>query len=106
MMVPRVPPGLFSIDLSSIDDVLRARLHSSHLQSTPSGPAARPAVQALAALAGWAVLTGVMDLDYRFAAGSALLIVLGGMGATLVAGLAFALRPLSARPARVLRAQD
>ena len=54
MMVPRVPPGLFSINLSSIDDVLRARLHSSHLQSTPSGPAARPAVQALAALAGWA----------------------------------------------------
>jgi putative ABC transport system permease protein len=32
--------------------------------------------------------------------------VLGGVLATLLAGLAFALRPLAARPARILRAQD
>jgi putative ABC transport system permease protein len=33
-------------------------------------------------------------------------IVLGGILATLLAGLAFAWRPLAARPARVLRARE
>ena len=35
-----------------------------------------------------------------------LLIVVGGVGATLLASLAFVLRPLSARPAQVLRDQE
>jgi putative ABC transport system permease protein len=48
----------------------------------------------------------VMELDYRFAPGSALAVIAGGILATMAAGLAFALRPLSARPARVLRAQE
>ena len=81
-------------------------LASFALRSALMGAAAGLVAVAVAALAGWAVLTQVMDLDYRFAPGSALLIVAGGMLATLAAGLAFALRPLSARPARVLRAQD
>jgi len=33
-------------------------------------------------------------------------VVMGGALASLLAGLAFALRPLAARPARVLRARD
>jgi putative ABC transport system permease protein len=58
------------------------------------------------ALAGWAVMRFVMEADYRFEPASALAIVAGGALATLLAGLAFAWRPLSARPARVLRAQE
>ena len=37
---------------------------------------------------------------------SAIAIVAGGALATLLAGLAFALRPLAARPAQVLRARE
>ena len=57
-------------------------------------------------VAGWAVLTQVMDSDYAFDGVSALLIVAGGGMATLLAGLAFVWRPLAARPAGVLRSQE
>lgn len=57
-------------------------------------------------LAGWAVMTFVMETDYAFEPVSAIAIVAGGVIATLGAGLVFALRPLSVRPARVLRAAD
>ncbi|SNS91504.1 ABC transporter permease [Tropicimonas sediminicola] len=57
-------------------------------------------------LSGWAVTTFVMETDYAFEPVSALLIVTGGVLATLLAGLAFAWRPLAARPARVLRARE
>ncbi len=60
----------------------------------------------VAGLAAGAILTQVMELDYRFAAGSALAVVAGGVGATLAAGLVFALRPLSVRPACELRAWE
>ncbi|MEO0915218.1 MAG: hypothetical protein AAFY59_19890, partial [Pseudomonadota bacterium] len=58
------------------------------------------------ALAGWGVMTFVMDSPYTFEPVSALSIVLGGALASLLAGLAFAWRPLSLRPAGVLRAKD
>ncbi|SFD25166.1 ABC transporter permease [Tropicimonas isoalkanivorans] len=57
-------------------------------------------------LAGWAVTTFVMETDYVFEPVSALMIVAGGVAATLIAGLAFAWRPLAARPASVLRARE
>jgi putative ABC transport system permease protein len=57
-------------------------------------------------LAGWAVMRFVMQVPYEFEALSALSIVAGGVAATLLAGLIFALRPLAARPAQILRAQD
>ncbi len=57
-------------------------------------------------LAGWAVTTFVMDTDFVFEPVSAILIVTGGVLVTLMAGLAFAWRPLAARPAQVLRAQE
>jgi putative ABC transport system permease protein len=57
-------------------------------------------------IAGWAVMTFVMESTYRFEPVSAFGIVVGGVLATLVAGLIFALRPLAARPAQTLRAQD
>jgi putative ABC transport system permease protein len=52
------------------------------------------------------VMTFVMEGDYAFEPVSAFAIVLGGVAATLLAGLAFAWRPLAARPAQVLRAQE
>ena len=48
----------------------------------------------------------VMDVDYTFEPVSAFAIVLGGVLATLLAGLVFAWGPLAARPARVLRARE
>lgn len=57
-------------------------------------------------IAGWAVSRFVMEVPYRFDPLSALPIVAGGIVATVAAGLVFAWRPLAARPARVLRAQD
>lgn len=58
------------------------------------------------ALGGWAVMTLVMDTSYRFEPVSALAIIIGGILATMLSGLAYAWRPLAARPARVLRARD
>jgi putative ABC transport system permease protein len=51
-------------------------------------------------------MTLVMDSSYQFEPISALAIIGGGVLATLLAGLAYAWRPLAARPARVLRARD
>jgi putative ABC transport system permease protein len=57
-------------------------------------------------LAGWGVTRFVMETDFVFEPFSALAIVAGGILATMLAGLAFAWRPLAARPARVLRARE
>ncbi len=57
-------------------------------------------------LSAWAVMTFVMEGKYQFEPVSALAIILGGVLATLVAGLVFAWRPLAARPAQVLRSQE
>lgn len=57
-------------------------------------------------LGAWAVMTFVMDGEFQVVWGNALGVVLGGTVATLGAGLLFALRPLAARPARVLRARE
>jgi putative ABC transport system permease protein len=55
---------------------------------------------------GWAVSHFIMDTSYAVIWPSALAIVAGGVMVTLLAGLAFALRPLRAAPARVLRTQE
>lgn len=55
---------------------------------------------------GWAVSYFVMDTDFNVIWPSAFGIVGGGVLATLLAGLAFAWRPLAARPAQVLRARE
>ena len=85
----------------------RARiLLSFALRSALMGAAAGVVAVLAGGLAGWAVMVWVMEADYAFEPVSALAIVLGGVIATLVAGLAFAWGPLAARPAQVLRAQD
>ncbi|ALG91209.1 MULTISPECIES: ABC transporter permease [Actibacterium] len=76
------------------------------LRSAILGAAAGLVAVFAGGLAGWAVMTFVMEADYTFEPVSALLIVSGGVLATLLAGLGFALRPLAARPARVLRARE
>jgi putative ABC transport system permease protein len=81
-------------------------LFSFALRSVLMGAAAGVVAIFAGAVAGWAVLTLVMDSDYAFDGTSALVIVLGGIGATLLAGLAFVWRPLASRPAGVLRAQE
>lgn len=55
---------------------------------------------------GWAVSYFVMETDFEIAWLSALGIVSGGALISLLAGLAFAWRPMQARPARVLRARE
>lgn len=57
-------------------------------------------------LAGWGVMHFVMGTDYTFEPVSALIIVTGGVIATLLSGLLFAWAPLAARPARILRARE
>ena len=81
-------------------------LLSFALRSVLMGAAAGVVAIFAGAFAGWAVLTLVMDSAYVFDPVSALIIILGGIGATLLAGLAFVWRPLAARPAGVLRAQE
>ncbi len=56
--------------------------------------------------AGWAVMTRVMDMAFRFEPVSALVIVWGGVVVSVLAGLFFSLRSLAARPARILRARE
>ncbi len=48
----------------------------------------------------------IMEESYAFDLPNALAIVSGGVAATVLAGLFFAYRPLSAKPARVLRARE
>jgi putative ABC transport system permease protein len=92
--------------LKTIGATRRRILVSFALRSALMGGAAGVVAVVAGGVAGWGVMTFVMDSAYRFEPLSALGIVLGGIIATLVAGLMFALRPLSVRPARTLRAQD
>ncbi|MFU8883523.1 MAG: ABC transporter permease [Rhodobacterales bacterium] len=55
---------------------------------------------------GWAVSHFVMQTSFVIVWPSAIAIILGGIMATLLSGLAFAWRPLAARPAQVLRARE
>ncbi len=57
-------------------------------------------------LGGWAVSTYIMETGYTIIWSNALAIVGGGVTASLLAGLAFAWRPLATKPAQVLRARE
>ncbi len=81
-------------------------LTSFALRSAFLGLAAGVVAIVAGGLAGWAVTRFVMNTDFVFEPVSALIIVAGGILATLLAGLAFAWAPLAARPARVLRARE
>ncbi|WP_373355889.1 ABC transporter permease [Pseudoroseicyclus sp. CXY001] len=55
---------------------------------------------------GWAVMARLMETEFVPVWGNALFITAFGALASLLAGLVFALRPLAARPAQVLRARE
>ncbi|MBD3679130.1 MAG: FtsX-like permease family protein [Rhodobacteraceae bacterium] len=84
----------------------RTILASFALRSALLGAAAGGVAILAGGLAGWGVMTFVMEGDYRFEPLSALAIVSGGVGVTLVTGLIFAWGPLARRPAGVLRARE
>jgi putative ABC transport system permease protein len=85
----------------------RARILASFaLRAALTGAAAGIVAIGAGAFGAWAVMHFVMEVQYSFEPVSALAVVLGGILATLLAGLIFVLRPLSRRPAGVLRAQE
>ncbi|MFT4959608.1 MAG: putative ABC transport system permease protein [Paracoccaceae bacterium] len=84
----------------------RRILYSFALRSVLLGAAAGSVALLGGIIGGWAVSTFVLETSYSVIWPSALGIVIGGVLATLLAGLLFAWRPLAARPARVLRARE
>ena len=85
----------------------RARIAFSFaLRSALLGLAAGTVALAAGILGGWAVQTYIMENDYTVIWSNALGIVGGGILLSLLAGLAFAIKPLSAKPAQVLRARE
>lgn len=84
----------------------RSILMNFALRSAFFGLAAGAVAIAAGGIAGWAVTRFVMETDFQFELASAVAVVSGGVLTTVLAGLAFAWRPLAARPARVLRASE
>ncbi|SDE83138.1 ABC transporter permease [Limimaricola pyoseonensis] len=84
----------------------RRILSSFALRAALLGAAAGLVALGAGLLGGWAVARFVMETDFSVIWPSAVGIVAGGALASLLAGLAFAWRPLKVRPAQVLRAQD
>jgi putative ABC transport system permease protein len=81
-------------------------LYSFALRSAMMGGAAGLVAIFAGGLAGWAVMRFVMDTAFTFEPTSAIAIVLGGALVTMLAGLLFALRPLAAAPASILRSRE
>ncbi|WP_376876694.1 ABC transporter permease [Albirhodobacter sp. R86504] len=85
----------------------RAKILGSFLlRSALMGLAAALVALVVGVTSSWAVMVLVMEASYSFAPLPALWILVGGVGVTLLAGMVFALRPLSARPAGLLKAGD
>ena len=85
----------------------RARiLFSFALRAALMGASAGLVALLAGTVSAWVVMTWVMEGNYHFEPVSATLIILGGIAATLIAGLVFAWAPLAARPAQVLRSQE
>jgi len=81
-------------------------LRSFALRAALLGAAAGVVALGAGIAGGWAVSHFVMQTGFTVIWPSAIAIVLGGILATLLSGLAFAWRPLAARPAQVLRARE
>ncbi|WP_170445669.1 ABC transporter permease [Ruegeria arenilitoris] len=92
--------------LKTIGADRRRIMLSFGLRSALLGAAAGCVALLAGILGGWAVATFIFDTSFAVIWPSALGIVAAGLAFTLLAGLFFALRPLSVSPARVLRASD
>ena len=85
----------------------RGRILSSFaLRSGLIGAAAGIVAVGFGAASSWAVMVYVMETGFTFNLASALGVVMGGALASLMAGLVFAWRPLSTRPAQILRSRE
>ncbi|KUP90632.1 ABC transporter permease [Tritonibacter horizontis] len=81
-------------------------LRSFALRSAILGAAAGGVALLAGILGAWSVSRFVFETDYAVIWPNALGVIGGGILVTLLAGLAYAWRPLIARPAQVLRARD
>jgi len=85
----------------------RQRILSSFiLRSVLLGCAAGCVALLTGIIGGWIVSTRILDTSYTVIWPSAIGVILGGIIATTLASLAFVWRPINAKPARVLRAQE
>ncbi len=84
----------------------RRILSSFALRSAILGAAAGLVALAAGITGAWAVNSYIFETEYVVIWPNALAVVLGGVAATLAAGLIYAWRPLAARPARILRARE
>lgn len=101
------PARLFEAAVLKTVGSTRAKILASFaFRSAILGAAAGMVALLAGVIAGWSIITFVMETAYRLELVSALAIVGGGTVATLVAGLAYAWRPLTARPAQVLRGRE
>ena len=92
--------------LKTLGATRRAILTSFALRAAILGGAAGLVALGAGILGGWAVSRFIMETSYEVIWTNALVIVLGGILATVVSGLLFAWRPLTARPAQVLRSSE
>ena len=85
----------------------RSRILASFaLRSALLGAGAGLVALAAGITGAWAVNSFIFETEYAVIWPNALAVVLGGVAATLGAGLIYAWRPLAARPARILRARE
>ena len=109
---PNVGIGLVGVSFAFGLTVLTIAYSLGHISGAHLNPAVTLGLfaggVALAAgiLGGWAVSRYVMETEFRIIWPSALMIVSGGVLATVLSGLGFALGALGARPAQVLRARE
>ncbi len=92
--------------LKTLGATRRRILLSFTLRSALLGAAAGGVALGAGILGGWAVSFYVLESEFTIIWNNALAIVLGGILATLLAGLAFATGPLRAKPAPTLRTAD
>jgi putative ABC transport system permease protein len=81
-------------------------LISFTLRSVMVGALAACVALGVGLLGGWAVSNFVFDSDFEVIWSNAALILFGGVGATLISGVLFALGPLSQSAAAELRNRD
>jgi len=92
--------------LKTLGAARRRILVSFALRSAFLGAAAGSVALGAGIAGAWAVSRRVLDTEFTVIWPAAIAIVLGGILATLAAGLLFAWRPLAARPAQVLRGRE
>lgn len=101
------PARAYEAAILKVIGASRARILASFaLRSALLGGAAGLVAILTGAISAWAVMTFVMQAPFRFEPLSALAIILGGIIATLAAGLIYARSALNAKPAGILRNPD